>query len=67
MHHAYYNNRNNKVSWTSQSNTHKLKGVMFLILDYGSCFLYLLAILLVITFPIFSAFFTHACMLAMSK
>jgi len=40
---------------------------MFLILDYGSCLLYLLAILLVITFPIFSAFFTHACMLAMSK
>jgi len=54
--------RNNKASWTSQSNTHKLTGVLFLILDYGSCFLCLLATLLVITFPIFSAFFTYACM-----
>jgi len=41
---------------------HKLKGVLFLILDYGSCFLCLLATLLVITFPIFPAFFTYACM-----
>jgi len=53
--------RNNKASSTSQSNAHKLKGVLFLILDYGSCFLYLLATLLVIT-SIFSAFFTYACM-----
>jgi len=45
--------RNNKTSWTSQSNSHKLKGVLFLILDYGSCFLFVLATLLVITFPIF--------------
>jgi len=34
---------------------------LFLILDYGSCFLSLLAILVVNTFPIFSAFFTYAC------
>ena len=53
--------RNNKASWTSQSNTHKPKGVLFLILDYGSCFLYLLATLLVIT-SIFSAFVACACM-----
>jgi len=52
--------RNNKASSTSQSNTHKLKGVLFLILDHGSCFLRLLATLLVITFPIFSNFFTYA-------
>jgi len=39
-----------------------MKGVLFLILDYGSCFLCLLATLLVITFPIFSAFITYACM-----
>jgi len=48
----------NKASWTSQSNTQKLKRVLFLILDYGTCFFCLLATLLVITFPIFSAFFT---------
>jgi len=54
--------RNNKASWTSQSNTQKLKGVLFLILDYESCFLCLLATLLVITFPSFSAFFTYAYM-----
>jgi len=35
--------RNNEASWTSQSNTHKLKGVLFLILDYESCFLLMLA------------------------
>jgi len=53
--------KNNKASSTSQSNTHKLKEVLFLILDYGSCFLCLLATLLIITFPIFSAFVTYAC------
>jgi len=54
--------RNNKVSWTSQSNTQKLKGVLFLILDYGSCFLYLLATLLV-TFPILLlSLHLHVCM-----
>jgi len=52
----------NKASWTSQWNTHKLKRVLFFILYYGSCFLCLLATLLVVTFPIFSAFFTYACM-----
>ena len=65
MYHAYYNIitiRNNKASWTSQSNTHKLKEFLFLIPDYGSCFLYLLATLLVITFPIFSSFVTYAFM-----
>jgi len=41
---------------------YKLKGVLFLLLDYGSCFFRLLATLLVITFPIFSAFFTYAQM-----
>jgi len=29
---------NNKASWTSQSSTYKLKGVLFFILDYGSWF-----------------------------
>jgi len=38
-----------------------MKGVLFLILDYGSYFLYFLATLLVIRFPIFSAFVTYAC------
>ena len=33
--------RNNKASWTSQSNAQKLKGVLFL--DYGSCFLLLVS------------------------
>jgi len=37
------------------------KGLV-LIFDYGSYFLCLLATLLGITFPIFSAFFTYACM-----
>jgi len=34
--------------------------VLFLIVDYGPCFLRLLATLLVITFPIFSTYFTYA-------
>jgi len=37
------------------------EGGLFSIVDYGSCFLYLLVTLLVITFPIFSALFTYAC------
>jgi len=36
---------------------------MFLLLDYGSCFLWLLATFLVITFPIFlPSLHTHVCM-----
>jgi len=55
--------RNNKASWTSQSNTQKVKGVLFLILGYGSCVLYLLATLLVITFSIFVlSLHLHVCM-----
>jgi len=42
-----------KASWISQSKTHKLKWVLFLILDYGFCFLCLFATLLIITFPTF--------------
>ena len=57
MHHAYHNYPNSKVSWPSQSNIHKLKTVLLLILDYGFCFLCLFATL-IITDPIFSAFFT---------
>jgi len=41
----------------------QIKGVFFLVLNYGSCFLCLLATLLVITFPIFFAFFAYACMM----
>jgi len=41
---------------------YELKGVLCLILDYRSCLLCLLATFLVIIFPIFSAFFTYACM-----
>jgi len=48
--------RNNKLSSTLQSNTHKLKRVLFLILDDGSCLLCLFAALLIINFPIFTAF-----------
>ena len=59
-----YNNKEyaNKASWTSHLNKHKLKRVLLLILSYGSYFIYLLATLLAITFPIFSAFFGYACM-----
>jgi len=40
-----------------------MNGVLFLILDYGSCLLYLLATLLVITFPIFLPYlYMHVCM-----
>ena len=49
--------RNNKASWTSQSNTQILKMIFLSNLDYGSCFLYLLATLLVITFPSFLPFY----------
>jgi len=53
MHHAYYNYNLRNIT----INTHKLKWVLFLILDYESCFQCLIATLLIITFPIFSAFF----------
>jgi len=45
--------RNNKVSWTSESNIHKLKWVLFLILDYGSYFFSLFATFLSILFILF--------------
>jgi len=59
--------RNNKASSTSQSNTQKLKWVLFLNLDYGSCFLYLLATLLDITFPIFFCLLYICIYVALNK
>jgi len=62
MYHAYYNNKD-EYSILNITIKYKLKGVSFFILNCGFCFLYLLATLLVITFPIFSAFLhTHVCM-----
>ena len=43
----------------SQSLTHKLKWVLFFIFDFGSCFICLFAKVLIISLPIFSAFFMH--------
>ena len=47
--------RMNKAIWRSQSNIHKLKWVLFFIVDYESYFFLLVATFVIITFPDFLA------------
>jgi len=51
-----------KAFGRSQSNTHKLKWVLFFIVDYESYFFLLVASFFIATFPNFFAFFTYAYM-----